>query len=683
FPLEEGFGEPWFPDPLPTRNAAIFPLKIARSLKMTPAGASTILHNINDGSTTAIDLPTNDFVSSVSALLQTSDGTLYGTISDSANAGVVYKLTQVDALNFTNPASATFTAGYAGAFTFTSAGTPLPTFSATGLPPWATLNPTTGVLSGTPPDTSGSPFTVTVTASNGSLPNATQQLTLSVQPPTTSAITSTALSKTYVLGSPYSFTFQATGFPVPTFSVSSGAIPPGMTLTANGYLSGVPSAGGLYTGTISASNGVGSAATQSFSITVQQKPLFTSAPLNATMTVGTPYSSTFQASGYPSPTISTINGLPQGITLSANGVLSGTPAAGSYGLYSGTVTASNIYAGRTTTDSQSYTITVQQAPAMSPIPPTTAALNTAYNYSFAPYKPGYPAPTYTLTSGSFPPGCTMTSSGLLSGTPSTLGNYSGVVTATNGVGSPATMNFTISVQPATAPTFTSGNPPAATLNVPYSFTFTASGAPTVFYSLASGSLPPGIALELVPSQSGILIWTGRILGTPTQTGTFTFTPRAANSVNPQATPSYTITVYANAFTSWSSRYFNSTQLADPTISGFTATPQYDGISNLLKYLFDINPAQSMSATDHAALPVAGMTTIGGTPYLTLTYRLNATESGLTLGVQTSLDLLSWTTVANPTILQAGTDANTGDPIMQVQVPATGTSKFIRLNVSSP
>ncbi|MDR3405984.1 MAG: VPAMP-CTERM sorting domain-containing protein [Chthoniobacter sp.] len=512
--------------------------------KMTPAGTMTILHNMGDGSTTALDWPRDIFLTNISSLIQTPDGSLYGTAGEVAasNGGIAFKLVQVDALNFTSAATTTFIVGYAGSFQVASAGTPAPTFSATGLPAWASLNASTGVISGTPPDANGSPFAVTVTASNGSLPNATQHFTLNVQPPTAPAITSTPLAVTYLTGSAHSFTCQATGFPAPTFIVASGALPPGLSLTSAGYLSGVPSTGGLYTGTISASNGVGSAATQSFSITVQQVAKFTSAPLNATMTVGTPYSSTFQASGYPSPTISTIYGLPQGITLSANGVLSGTPAAGSYGTYSGTVTASNTYGTNGSSDSQSYAITVQQAPAMYPIPPSTAALSTFYGYSFAAYKSGYPAPTFVLTSGSFPPGCTMTSAGVLSGTPTTLGTYSGVVTATNGIGSPVTMNFTLSVQPASAPVFTSGAPPPATMNVPYSFTFTAAGAPTVFYALTSGSLPPGISQEMVPTASGPLTWTGRIFGTPTQTGSYTFTARAANGVNPQVTTSYTISV---------------------------------------------------------------------------------------------------------------------------------------------
>jgi hypothetical protein len=82
---------------------------------------------------------------------------------------------------FTSAASTTFTVGQAGGFTVTATGTPAPTFSATGLPSWATLNATTGALTGTPTSTSGTPFTINLTASNGFAPAATEALTLNVK----------------------------------------------------------------------------------------------------------------------------------------------------------------------------------------------------------------------------------------------------------------------------------------------------------------------------------------------------------------------------------------------------------------------------------------------------------------------------------------------------------------------
>jgi hypothetical protein len=117
----------------------------------------------------------------------------------------------------------------------------------------------------------------------------------------------------------------------------------------------------------------------------------------------------------------------------------------------------------------------------------------------------------------------------------------------------------------------------------------------------------------------------------------------------------------------------------------TANPQHDGVPNLLKYLYDINPSGPMSTTDRAALPQVGVTSISGTDYLTVTYRQYALETGITINLQTSSDLSSWTTAKPPDLSQqVGVDSATSDPIMEVGVKTNGVPKlFIRLNVTIP
>lgn len=90
-------------------------------------------------------------------------------------------LTQI-APAITSAASATFAAGIAGSFAVTATGTPTPAFSLTGaLPAGITFNSSTGVLSGTPTGAVGS-YPVTIMASNGVNPSATQNFALSVNP---------------------------------------------------------------------------------------------------------------------------------------------------------------------------------------------------------------------------------------------------------------------------------------------------------------------------------------------------------------------------------------------------------------------------------------------------------------------------------------------------------------------
>ena len=132
-------------------------------------------------------------------------------VSPNANSNVV-TLTVTQAPSFTSANSATFVAGQAGSFTVTAVGSPTPAFSATGLPLWASLGATTGVLSGTPPNATGSPFTLTLTASNGVLPNATQVFMLTVQTPVIApAITTSPQNQQVTEGGSVTFTVVASG----------------------------------------------------------------------------------------------------------------------------------------------------------------------------------------------------------------------------------------------------------------------------------------------------------------------------------------------------------------------------------------------------------------------------------------------------------------------------------------
>jgi large repetitive protein len=103
-----------------------------------------------------------------------------GTLTNLASSPVVTVTGVAPAITSAN--NATFTFNSPGTFTITATGTPAPTFSETGaLPTGVSLNSTTGVLSGTPaPGTVGS-YPITITASNGVSPNATQSFTLTVQ----------------------------------------------------------------------------------------------------------------------------------------------------------------------------------------------------------------------------------------------------------------------------------------------------------------------------------------------------------------------------------------------------------------------------------------------------------------------------------------------------------------------
>jgi hypothetical protein len=304
----------------------------------------------------------------------------------------------------------------------------------------------TATISGTPTANSGVD-NLTITASNGIGQAATQAFVLTVkQAP---AITS-ASSATAPVGTAFSFTVTTTGYPTPTLS-RTGTLPAGLTFTANANgtatISGTPTKGGSYTETITATNGVSPNATQSLVITVDQAPAITSAA-SATATVGTAFSFSVKTTGYPAPSISDNSAtLPSGLTFTANSngtaTISGTPAAGSGRVYNLTITASN---GIGQTATQSFALTVRQAPAITSPASATATVGTAFSLTVT--TTGYPNPTLSRT-GTLPAGLTFTANSngtaTISGTPTKAGSYTETITAANGVSPNATQSLVITV----------------------------------------------------------------------------------------------------------------------------------------------------------------------------------------------------------------------------------------------
>lgn len=147
-------------------------------------------------------------------------------------------------------------------------------------------------------------------------------------------------------GAAYSQTIAATGDAPIVWSVSSGSLPTGITLSGGGVLSGTPSVGGTFSFVIQASNGAGSD-TQAYSVLIGAAPVVTTASL-PNGTTGTVYSQTLAATGDTPITWTVASGaLPAGLLLSGAGVVSGTPAAA--GTFPFTVRAANAI-GTTTKD---------------------------------------------------------------------------------------------------------------------------------------------------------------------------------------------------------------------------------------------------------------------------------------------------------------------------------------------
>jgi large repetitive protein len=151
----------------------------------------------------------------------------------------------------------------------------------------------------------------------------------------------------------------------------------------------------------------------------------------------------------------------------------------------------------------------------------TATVGQSYSTQFTLKEPGDCAPSFAVSSGSFPPGLSLASDeGAARGTPTQAGSYTFYITVSYGCGlkSASDQQYTINVNGA-KPRLVVVTPslPDANLNQAYTAPALAASGDTVnSWSLAGGTLPPGLTLAA----------NGVIAGTPTQSGTFSFSVQA-------------------------------------------------------------------------------------------------------------------------------------------------------------
>ncbi|CAM3769833.1 beta-propeller fold lactonase family protein [Smaragdicoccus niigatensis] len=175
--------------------------------------------------------------------------------------------------------------------------------------------------------------------------------------------------------------------------------------------------------------------TNSVSVLKVQVPPTVSGDPSAGM-VGQEYTFAFTTAGMPAPVVTTDSTLPAGLTLSPEGVLYGTPTES--GSFPVSITASN---GVNPDAHLAVTLLIDAAPSISGEPPNG---QTGQGYSFSFAAAGYPVPTVS-TSSPLPKGLHLSSSGVLSGTPTEGGTYPLTITASNGTNPPATLKTTIVV----------------------------------------------------------------------------------------------------------------------------------------------------------------------------------------------------------------------------------------------
>lgn len=388
--------------------------------------------------------------------------------------------------------------------------------------PWLSLSES-GLLTGTPPSIGSFPFAVRVWDQTES--NAVKNYTLVV---TAALSITTASLPAGTVGQPYTASLAATGgTPSYTYTLSQGALPPGVGLNTAGVFSGTPNTAGTYVIVARVTDSAGQSAVKEFSMVVQPPALnFTPATLPAA-TQNSPYTASFTPTGVSTGYAFTLQSgsMPQGLSLSSAGVIAGTPTTqGSY-IFTVRLSQGSVFVDRV--------VQLSVNPPALNFSPTTlpqATLNRAYSASFTPVGVGSQY-QFALHAGSLPPGLSLSTSGVVSGTPSALGSYSFTVRLVSGESYvDQAVELVVTVPPLT---LSQSSLPEGTTGQAYSAALTAEGgAPPYSFSPTGGALPQGISLDAE----------GKLTGTPSAAGTYQFSAMVNDSANHSASGLFTIVV---------------------------------------------------------------------------------------------------------------------------------------------
>ena len=484
-----------------------------------------------------------------------------------------------------------------------TAGTPPYRFSLSGgsLPSGLSLAED-GTLSGTPLREEGASFTVQVADAANS--TASRALSLVIQGGALTPLTTTLPDGQVSVA--YEETLTATGGAPPyTWSISSGSLPSGLALSASGSITGTPTSPGASSFTVTVTDSAVPAAMRDRSLTItvtggsaSTSPLRVATTSLANASVDVAYSAQLGASGGTVPvswTLDAASSLPPGLALDLDGTVSGTPTIA--GQYDFTVIAADSSSPR---QFASATLSIEVTSPSGNLAVTTASLPTGTagsDYSHQLNAAGGTSPySWSVAVGSVPAGLTLSSSGLLSGAPTSSGWYTFTVQVADSSSTTqiaqATLSLTINSNPSATLTVTTGNVPVGTVGRPYQAQLQAAGGVAPYaWVIIAGSLPNGLTLSRG----------GSIDGAPTAAGSFDFTIEVTDSSAP---------IQAAA-----SKHFTLTVTPDPTTTLTISTASLPNGS--IGVAYDAQLAGSGGATpyrftlaDGALPPGITLTTVG-------------------------------------------------------------------------
>ena len=339
-----------------------------------------------------------------------------------------------------------------------------------------------------------------------------------------------------IVGTPYSFQFKGrNGCPPYSFTISSGAPPPGLSMDSGGTISGTPTTAGSFTFWVEIHDSAvscppnGSVPSQRpFTIDITAK-LAVTTNIGGPATTGVLYSLQFVADGGGDQVWSIYSGtLPEGITFSPTGLVSGTPAVA--GTYDFVVRVTD----GTRTDTHAVELVVVDPLSATASAPAAGEVGVPLETDAPTVKGGKEPYTWALAAGSALPAdfALDSATGVITGTPSTAGTTPVKVSVTDKFGTVATVDVPLVVRAKVAVKTTKlsvikvGKLYKATLH-------TLGGVGPFTWKVTEGKFLVGIRLDRK---------TGVMSGKPSKAGTFPLTFTVTDALGQTSEASLTLTV---------------------------------------------------------------------------------------------------------------------------------------------
>lgn len=474
---------------------------------------------------------------------------------------------------------------------------------------------------------------------------------------------------TAVLYRPNGANFQFTasgGTGIYSWFIDGGTLPNGLTLNTDGTLTGTPTLAGTFNFTVRvAASGLLTSyqqtGTKSFSMTITSGGLTIVETSLPSATTGQPYSFQLHANGGTAPYRWTLGSTgAQGITIDLNsGLISGTTS--STGTFTLPITVTDNGGTQSTVNFQftafgSFTISTASLPQGFPGSSYSGTMQASGGQT--PYQ-------WSVTSGALPPGLTLSQAGSLNGVPSTDGQYTATITATDAAGRTASKIFVIQIGPAGPVQITSAILQDGSTGVQYSQALNASGGQSPYtWSVSAGTLPPGLNLA------------GNVIqGTPTQGGTFAFALKATDAIGNASAKGFTITIASAGLV------LSSSQLTfSYVVNGVQPAAQPVNVSSSVSKTFTATSNSSWLSVSQSSPSTPSVLTISVNPqslgagvYNGLVTVTSGSDPSQTISVTFTISGSSGVTVSPSTLAFTYVSAGVIPAAQNLSITSTGTN----------